>query len=137
MASGNCIGAAAGTRSKGPRLVEGIGVDIIELDRIARAVRRASFRDRVFTAAEQDYCAGCTGPERYAGRFAAKEAVAKALGVSLRWKEVEILRNSQGAPEAHLHGQAAARLAGRRLLVSISHCRSYAVAQALVERVDP
>jgi holo-[acyl-carrier protein] synthase len=114
-------------------LVEGIGVDIIELARIARAIRSARFRDRVFTPAEQEYCQDCTGPERYAGRFAAKEAVAKALGTSLSWQDVEILRGERGAPVARLHGRAAAVLGDRRLLISISHCREYAVAQALVE----
>lgn len=114
-------------------LVEGIGVDIIELARIAKAVRSDRFRDRVFTPAEQEYCAGCSGPERYAGRFAAKEAVAKALGTSLPWKDVEILRAPSGAPVARVHGQAAERLGNRRLLISISHCREYAVAQALIE----
>lgn len=114
-------------------MIEGIGIDIIELDRIQRAVASPRFRDRVFTPAEQDYCEGCTGPERYAGRFAAKEAVAKALGGSLQWKDVEILRAPSGAPVPQLHGAAAERLGGRKLLLSISHCRTYAVAQAIVE----
>ncbi len=113
-------------------MIDGIGVDIIELDRIAEAVRRDRFRSRVFTEAERQYCDGCEGAERYAGRFAAKEAVAKALGIALSWREVEILHASGGAPIARLHGKAAERLGDRCLLVSISHCRAYAVAQAVV-----
>ena len=113
-------------------MIDGIGVDIIELDRIAEAVRRDRFRTRVFTEAEQQYCDACEGPERYAGRFAAKEAVAKALGISLSWRDVEIVRAASGAPSARLHGKAAERLGARQILVSISHCRAYAVAQAVV-----
>jgi holo-[acyl-carrier protein] synthase len=112
-------------------LIEGIGVDIIEIERIAESIKRPRFRERIFTEAEREYCDA--SPERYAGRFAAKEAVAKALGRSLPWKDVEILSAPSGAPLPRLHGAAAARLAGRRLLVSISHCRTYAVAQAIVE----
>jgi holo-[acyl-carrier protein] synthase len=113
-------------------LIDGIGVDIIELDRIAEAVRRDRFRTRVFTEAERDYCDACEGPERYAGRFAAKEAVAKALGISLSWRDVEIEHAPGGAPIPRLHGKAAEKLGDRRILVSISHCRAYAVAQAVV-----
>ena len=114
-------------------MIDGIGIDIIEIERIARAIERPRFRERVFTAAERDYCDACANAERYAGRFAAKEAVAKALGVGLNWREVEILPSSGGPPVARLSGYAAEKLAGRRLLLSISHCHTYAVAQAIVE----
>ena len=113
-------------------MIDGIGIDIIELDRIAEAIRRERFRLRVFTEAEREYCDGCDGPERYAGRFAAKEAVAKALGIVLSWRDVEILHTATGAPRVRLHGRAAEALGERNLLLSISHCRSYAVAEALV-----
>ena len=115
-------------------MIDGIGIDIIEIERVAKAVANARFRQRVFTDAEREYCDGATNAERYAGRFAAKEAVAKALGIGLNWRDVEILCGDAGAPRPRLHGQAAERLGGRRLLVSISHCRTYAVAQAIVER---
>jgi holo-[acyl-carrier protein] synthase len=114
-------------------VIEGIGIDIIEIERIAEAIRRERFRERVFTEAEREYCDACASPERYAGRFAAKEAVAKALGRSLPWNSVEILSGPSGAPVARLRGEAEKALAGRRLHVSISHCRTYAVGQAIVE----
>ncbi len=113
-------------------MIDGIGIDIIEISRVADAVSRSRFRERVFTEAERAYCDGCANAERYAGRFAAKEAVAKALGISLSWRDIEILTSPSGAPVPVLHGLARERLAGRCLLVSISHSRDYAVAQALV-----
>jgi holo-[acyl-carrier protein] synthase len=116
-------------------VVDGIGIDIIEVERIARAVRSERFVARVFTAAEAADCRsrGCPG-ERFAGRFAAKEAIAKALGRSLTWREVEIRAGPRGEPLAVLSGNAAALLGGRTLRVSISHCHTHAVAQALVHR---
>jgi holo-[acyl-carrier protein] synthase len=115
-------------------VVEGIGIDIIEIDRVAEAVARPLFRERVFSGDERAYCDAGNAAERYAGRFAAKEAIAKALGCSLNWREVEILSSASGAPLPRLHGTARERLGDRRLTVSISHCRTYAVAQAIVER---
>ncbi|HTE19567.1 MAG TPA: holo-ACP synthase [Armatimonadota bacterium] len=114
-------------------MIDGIGVDIIEIERVAKAVARPRFRERVFTEAEREYCDAATNAERYAGRFAAKEAIAKALGIGLNWRDVEILCGESGAPLPRLHGAAAQRLGNRRLLISISHCRTYAVAQAVVE----
>lgn len=114
-------------------MVEGVGTDIIEIERVAAAIERPGFRERVFSPAERAYCDLARGAERYAGRFAAKEAVAKALGIPLNWREVEILPRESGAPEVRLSGSARERLGARRLLVTISHCRGYAVAVALVE----
>lgn len=113
-------------------MIHGIGIDIIEIDRVAVAVARPRFKERVFTPAEREYCDQARGAERYAGRFAAKEAIAKALGCGLNWREVEILHGADGRPVPALHGAAAARLGDRRILLSISHCHHYAVAQAIV-----
>ena len=94
--------------------------------------RRPRFAERLFTAAERAYCELKADPApRYAARFAAKEAVAKALGRWLRWQEVEITVESSGRPSVSLSGEAAdlAQIAGGgRLLVSLSHSRDYAVA---------
>lgn len=114
-------------------MVEGIGVDIVDIERISRSIRSSRFRLRVFTAGERAYCEGAREAERFAGRFAAKEAIFKALGRSFSWQEVEVLPGKQGRPEAHLSGKAAGVLNNRRILVSISHSSSYAVAQALIE----
>jgi holo-[acyl-carrier protein] synthase len=116
-------------------LVDGIGIDIIEVERVARAIRNERFVARIFTDAEAADCRqrGCPG-ERFAGRFAAKEAIAKALGRSLRWRDVEIRSGPWGEPLAVLSGGAALLLAGRTVRISISHCHSHAVAQAVVVR---
>lgn len=114
-------------------MITGVGTDIVEISRIRRALAaRNRFAERVFTAAEREYCAACGCPEqRFAGRFAAKEAVAKCLGKSLSWRDVEILRGPSGEPLAQLSNGAARVANGRRVLVSISHCRTYAVAHAV------
>src|SRR5579885_3693290 len=89
-----------------------IGVDIIEIDRVRQSVERFGprFLDRVYTEAEQAYCRG-RAPQ-LAGRFAAKEAVSKALGTGIRrihWRNIEILPNRAGAPIVTLHGRAKQR----------------------------
>jgi len=92
---------------------------------------------RLFTPAERRLCRG--DPLRLAGRFAAKEALLKALGTGLRgfsWQELEILASEDGAPVLHAHGRVATALAARgveRVHLSISHTKEYAVAQAVLE----
>lgn len=114
-------------------MITGVGTDIIEVNRIDRALkRRKSFISRVFTAAEQEYCSsGGDRSQRFAGRFAAKEAVAKSLGTSLSWLDVEILADERGKPIVKLLNGAAVAGDGCRVMVSISHCREYAVAYAV------
>jgi holo-[acyl-carrier protein] synthase len=92
--------------------VIGIGVDLVELDRFRRALERTpGLVDRVFTADEQSYALRKRDPtERYAVRFAAKEAVMKAMGVGIgevRLRDIEIVRASSGRPSIVLHGSAA------------------------------
>ena len=123
------------------------GIDIIELERIARAIERYGdrFLRRIFTDAECELCAGRVSS--LAARFAAKEAIAKLLGVGLRglgagnrgqsaldFREIEILRDDAGRPVSVLHGRAAERAAELGLgplSVSLSHTRVYAVASAV------
>jgi holo-[acyl-carrier protein] synthase len=118
-------------------MIDGIGIDIIEVHRIAMAIRSERFVARVFTPDEVAECRGRGCPEqRFAGRFAAKEAIAKALGRSLSWREVEIRCGRRGEPLAVLTGRAADLLGRRCVQVSISHCHSHAVAQAIILRRD-
>ncbi len=89
-----------------------IGVDLIDIERIKRMLERFPdrFRQRILTDAEQRYCR--RKPERIAGRWAAKEAVSKVLGLGVRgvgWREIEVLPNWAGAPQVVLHGRALAR----------------------------
>jgi len=91
--------------------VIGVGIDLCEVDRMRTALDRTpTLRARVFTDAEQAYCDRRADPtERYAARFAAKEAVMKAMGVGVgacRWREIEVARAPSGAPSVQLHGGA-------------------------------
>jgi holo-[acyl-carrier protein] synthase len=113
-----------------------LGIDIIKVERIRAALDRfgARFSRRVLTEAEQRYVRD--RPETMAGRWAAKEAVSKVLGLGVRgigWRDIEIERMPTGQPAVRLHGRAAARaeqLAMGRIAVSITHEADYAVAIA-------
>ena len=111
----------------------GIGIDIVEIARMEAALRRRpALAGRCFSQAERDYCsARSRSAQHFAARFAAKEAVAKALGRSLSWREVEVVRDAAGRPGVTLRGRALALAAGRRVVVSLSHSQAYAVACAL------
>ena len=114
-----------------------VGVDIIEIERVAATLARFGdrFLERVFTEGETAYCRG-RAPQ-LAARFAAKEAVMKALGTGTRgvgWREIEVTRKRTGEPGIALHGRAAeraARLGIDRIAVSLSHSRHYAVASVI------
>lgn len=113
------------------------GIDLIEIDRVAEVIARHGkhYLERVYTPAELEQCGKRT--ESLAGRFAAKEAVAKALGSGIGevgWKEIEILGDEQNAPALTLHGAAEARARELGLTnwsVSISHSMSHVVALAV------
>ena len=117
-----------------------IGVDLCDIERIVRMLERFPdrFRLRVLTDAEQRYCR--RKPERIAGRWAAKEAVSKVLGLGVRgvgWREIEVLPNRAGAPQVTLHARARVRAEAiglQELTVSISHERNMAVAVAIAHR---
>jgi len=114
-----------------------VGVDIIEIARIRGVIDRRGqrFLRRIYTEAELEFCRGRV-PE-LAARFAAKEAVMKALGTGRRgvsWRDIEILPNHRNAPLVHLHGRArrrARRLGITELAISLSHSRENAVASVV------
>jgi holo-[acyl-carrier protein] synthase len=114
-------------------LVIGIGIDIVEIKRLRRALERwPRLYERLFTPEERALCSSSRMKfARLAGRFAAKEAIAKALGRPLSWRDVEIVRESKGKPVAVFYSKAKAATRGLEVLVSISHGKEYAVAQAL------
>jgi holo-[acyl-carrier protein] synthase len=113
-----------------------LGIDIIKVERIAAALKRFGdrFPRRVLTDAEHRYVRN--RPQNFAGRWAAKEAVSKVLGLGVRgvgWRDIEIARLPTGQPEVRLSGRArdrAAQLGMARIAVSISHEGDYAVAVA-------
>jgi holo-[acyl-carrier protein] synthase len=118
--------------------IVGLGVDICEIARMERALaRHATMRERVFTPEERAYCDSKARPgESYAGRFAAREAVIKALGGyrGKRWQDISVTRAPSGAPAIRLDGNAklrADRLGIDRVLVTFTHERTHAVAFAI------
>ncbi len=120
--------------------VIGIGTDIIECVRIAKMIEKHGelFLNRVYTRNEIAYCS-CrkSANQHYAGRWAAKEAVLKALGTGwahgIQWTDVEVVNEIGGRPYIELDGQAktiSLQQGIHKILISISHCRSYAIAYA-------
>jgi holo-[acyl-carrier protein] synthase len=113
-----------------------LGIDIVKVERIRAAIERFGerFSNRVLTPSERRYVRG--RPETFAGRWAAKEAVSKVLGLGVRgigWKDIEVERLPTGQPSIRLHGRAeqrAAQLGMGRIAVSITHESDYAVAVA-------
>jgi holo-[acyl-carrier protein] synthase len=118
-----------------------IGVDIVEIGRIGEAISNwnAHFLNRIYSEAELKQCEHRL--PSLAARFAAKEAVIKALGsgfIGSGWKDIEVLSHQDGSPYIKLHGNIldkASRLGLKNFAVSLSHCRDYAVAM-LVSYVD-
>jgi holo-[acyl-carrier protein] synthase len=121
-------------------MIIGIGVDIIEVERIRAALANprtgARFRDRVFTAGEVAYCGRRRNAhESFAARFAAKEAMMKALGRAVGWQEIEVTRTS-GPPTIQLSGRARARateIGICRINLSLSHTAETAIAYVIAE----
>jgi holo-[acyl-carrier protein] synthase len=119
--------------------VIGIGVDLVEVDRMRTVLARTpTMTERLFTPGERAYAESASDPsERYAARFAAKEAVLKALGVGLGaadWHDIEVVRNDRGAPELVITGRAAAladAAGATRWLLTLTHTTSMAEAIAV------
>ena len=115
---------------KTPTTLPGLGIDIVEIDRIHKlALKNRSFLTRIFTSEEIRYCSRKKKKwQHFAVRFAAKEAVWKALGAGFSIKNIFIRNDSQGKPEVHFTGKRNGR---PRILVSLTHSDRYAAAVAL------
>jgi holo-[acyl-carrier protein] synthase len=124
-------------------VIVGLGVDITEVDRVRGAIERQGERllKRLYTAKERAYCENFKNKyERYAGRFAVKEATMKALGTGwsrgVRWVDIEVVREMSGKPTLELHGEAkriAGRLGVKHIAVTITHTAKQALAQVIFE----
>ena len=122
-------------------MIVGIGCDIIEIERIARAIKSESFIRRVFTAEEAAYCQrrGQQAAASFASRFAAKEAVLKALGTGLRegsLQEIAVDNDGLGKPLVQLSGHfamLAKQLGVKNIQISLSHSRELATAYVIME----
>ena len=124
-------------------MIVGTGIDIAEVARIRQSIERFGrrFLERIFTAGEIRYCDSKANRfERYAARFAAKEAAMKALGTGwsqgVRWQDCEVARLPGGRPTIQFHGKAAdfaAKLGANRAALSLSHTREQAIAHVILE----
>src|ERR1700681_1347579 len=124
-------------------MIVGLGMDITEIDRIEAAIARRgrALLERLFTPLEISYCEKHRNrAERFAGRFAAKEAAMKALGTGwargVRWVDIEIVRESSGKPTLKLSGasrQIADRIGVKHIAVTITHTGNTALAQVIFE----
>ena len=118
-----------------------VGVDLIEIERVRRALERPQFRERCFTEAERAYCDSRPNPaESYAARFAGKEAVGKALGCGVRftWKEIEIVGPPK--PGITLSGKTlrfAEKVGMREIDVSLTHSHTVAAATCVADLEQP
>jgi holo-[acyl-carrier protein] synthase len=124
-------------------VIVGLGLDIAEIDRIEAAIKRhgATFLERIYTPAEVAYCEKHKSKyERYAARFAAKEAAMKALGTGwshgVRWRDIEVAREPGGKPTLLLAGAArdiAGRLGVKNIALTITHSGNLALAEVIFE----
>jgi holo-[acyl-carrier protein] synthase len=124
-------------------MIVGTGIDIAEVPRIRHSIERFGqrFLERIFTESEIRYCdSKANRVERYAGRFAAKEAAMKALGTGwnhgVRWRDCEVSRQPGGRPTMVFHGKArefASKLGVKNTALSISHTEEQAIAQVILE----
>ena len=124
-------------------MIVGMGIDIAEVERLKGAIERHGemFLRRLFTAKEREYCERFKNKfERYAGRFAAKEAAMKALGTGwsrgVRWVDIEVVRQKGGRPALTLAGEAgkiAKQLGVKHIALSITHTAAQALAQVIFE----
>ena len=122
-------------------MIIGIGLDLVKIERIDKAVKNhPGFTERVFTDRERAYCSRQKFPaQHYAGRFAAKEAVLKAIGTGwsagVKWTDMEVLHGEGGGPIVNLSGRVKDLMDLRgvkQVLLSYSHDGDYAVAQVIL-----
>ena len=126
-------------------MIIGCGIDLVKIERIKKIIKRwrNNFTFRIFTPLEEEYCEKKKGNkfQSYAGKFAAKEALLKALGLGLRganWKEIEIKNDELGQPIIDTSGKLkniAYSKGVSKYFISISHTKEYAIAQVILENI--
>ena len=124
-------------------LIIGCGIDLVKIERIKKIIKKwgDNFTSRVFTLLEKEYCEKKKGSkyQSYAGKFAAKEALLKALGLGLRganWKETETINDELGQPIIGTSGKLkniASTRGVSKYFITISHTKEYAIAQVILE----
>jgi len=126
-------------------LIIGCGIDLVKIERIKKIIKKwgNNFNSRIFTPLERNYCEKKKDNkfQSYAGKFAAKEALLKALGLGLRgtnWKEIEVKNDDLGQPIIDTSGKLkniALAKGVRKYFVTISHAKEYAIAQVILEGI--
>ena len=126
-------------------MIVGCGIDLVKVERIEKIIKRwgNSFTSRIFTSLEGEYCEKkkINKFQSYAGRFAAKEALLKSLGLGLKganWKEIEVRNDELGQPIIDISGKLkniASAKGVSKYFVSISHTKEYAIAQVILESI--
>jgi len=121
-------------------MIQGVGVDVVDVERMRSILtdQGAALIDRVFTDTEVAYCQSKQNPEQhFAARFAAKEAVSKAMQTGwsgiFRWKDVEVVNEPSGAPRILLYNEVAKSLGKSKVHLSLSHTENTVVALAVIE----
>jgi holo-[acyl-carrier protein] synthase len=124
-------------------MIKGIGIDTIELERVAGVLERypERFLQKIYTEGEREYFSRWSDPvPRIAGRFAVKESVMKALGTGwsrgVRWRDIEVVRHPSGKPEVKLHGEARrifSAMGASEIQCTITHSRDHAMAMVIFE----
>lgn len=125
-------------------MIKGIGTDIVEVSRIERSLEKQEFSNMVFTPFEVNYCeTEGSGFQSFAGRFAAKEALLKALGTGwagvIKWNEMEVFNNAEGKPSFRFFGGTQGvidKLEGATIFLTISHTKTYATATVIIEQTE-
>jgi holo-[acyl-carrier protein] synthase len=119
--------------------IEAVGIDLADVPRVKKAIERFGdrFLSRVFTPWEIQYCLGKIKPElSFAGRFAVKEAVFKAIGTGfsegVKWTSVEVVNDKRGHPDVRLGQAIRKHIGNKRIIITLSHTREYAVACAIL-----
>jgi len=122
-------------------MILGVGIDIIEIEKVAKSIESAAFQNKIFTPEEINSCSAIKNrAECFAGKFATKEAFMKALGLGIRqgiwFLQIEILNDETGKPYIHVNGEAEKQYHARganRIHISISHSAGVAVAVVILE----
>lgn len=124
-------------------MVEGVGIDIIEVSRIKMSIEDygSPFTERIFTPDEIEYCSDKPNPfQHYAARFAAKEAFSKAAGTGwnsdFSWQEVEVMNEPSGKPSLRLSGWALKDFGRKKVFLSLSHSGDYVAAVVIISSED-
>ena len=121
-------------------MILGVGIDIIETERVAEKLNKPGFKEKVFSRGELNYCQSQTDPaQHFAARFATKEAFLKAAGKGLQLShdlaDIEIVLNTDGKPEIALHNQLTSLFQNHRFHVSLSHVQATACAVVIIETI--